>query len=114
MSTNRTYAISSSISFLISEDISVGPRSLRPLITASGCPCRAQMSGLVGCQVALSALSGLERGLHFQPQRVEANEAGRVRLVVGRFTGFHGRDFRIVKAVRTFAAGDDNIAFVKF
>jgi hypothetical protein len=50
-----------------------------------------------------------------QAQAVEANETGSVVLVVGfGRVGFHGGNGRVVKAHGGFAAGDHDVAFVKF
>src|SRR5256885_15975050 len=54
------------------------------------------------------------RGAYSQTQRVQANEPGRVALVVSLgAAALHGRDLRIVKALRTFPAGGDDVALVK-
>jgi hypothetical protein len=47
----------------------------------------------------------------FQPQRIQSNEACGITLVVGGCLTFNGRDFRIVKTLRAFAASDDDVAF---
>src|SRR3954468_15152442 len=111
MSTNRTYAISSSISFLISEDISVSERNLDRRDHGTQFPL---VEGNVRIGRLVIGLKRLERGLHFQPHRVKPNKTGRGILAVGRFSALHGGDLRIVKTGRTFSAGDDDVSLVKF
>ena len=53
------------------------------------------------------------RRLQFQSQRIQSNKCCRITLFVSRSVGFHGGNARIVKALRTFAAGDDNVALVQ-
>src|ERR1700719_3591874 len=71
-------------------------------------PTNRQMSILIGLPLRF------QRGAHFQSQRVQADETGRVALIVGGFLAFHGRDFWIVEALRTFPTSDDDVALIKF
>ena len=51
----------------------------------------------------------------FQAQGVQPDKSRRVVLVVGfGRIGFHGGDVRVVEAHRGFAAGADDVPFVKF
>jgi hypothetical protein len=52
-------------------------------------------------------------GARFQTERVQPNESGSVALVVRRCVAFHRGDLGIVKTLRAFAAGNDDVAFVK-
>ena len=57
----------------------------------------------------------MNAGGNFESQGVERDEAGGVALVIGfGRVGFHRGDVRVVKAQRRFAAGGDDVAFVKF
>ena len=54
-----------------------------------------------------------EQSSYFQSQRIEANEASGVALIVLRSLAFHRRDLWMIETLRTLAAGDDDVAFVE-
>src|ERR1700730_9051696 len=130
MSINRTWPISSSISFLTSAAICLYEQCANPCLTSSW----EQGGGGQYSEVGSERSNSLPRAqveasdalalqfftcgalcAHFQSQSAQANKATSVTLVVFFYAlTFHSRDLRVVKAFRTFAAGDDDVAFVKF